>query len=77
MMTKKLRDIATGWSGSSTPELGIRLLKKLSLFLHKVLANDITQISGDNLIGMVAAGLMVLSMAKITQTTLPNGFEGT
>jgi hypothetical protein len=78
MMSKKLRDMAAGWSGSSSaPELGSRLLKKLSLFLRKLLAIHIVQISGDNSVRMVAANLMVRSTDNTAQTTSPSGFECT
>jgi hypothetical protein len=47
--------MATGWSASSSaPEFG-SLLKKWNRFRRNVLANDIVQISGDNLVCMVAA----------------------
>jgi hypothetical protein len=64
MMIKKLRDLATGWSDSSSD-----LLKKLSLFLHKLLVINIAQISGHNRRPHAAV--------KTAETTWPNGFEDT
>jgi hypothetical protein len=77
MMTiKRFRDLATGWlGGRSAPWFGTGLLQNLSLFLRKVLAIQIVQISGNKSVGMVSDDLMVQSTAETAETTWPNGFE--
>jgi hypothetical protein len=75
--------LVTGWSGSSGPEFGGGLWKKLNIFLRKAFVIDIAKIPGynrlyrNNSVGMTAADLMPGPAASTTHTTSPNCLQET